>query len=390
MRRTAATLLALAALSISPLHAQYRLHSWENFESGFLDPAMMHLHNSSPETTRVVDLKSIGDPAILEGAAAGECGKFALEVRTDKARRFIGLASPTHLIRSKLGEKGKALFQADFYLKGHVNIGHTVAIAAVASTPEAPLKKGLGVWTLYRFGVLQQQKTYFSFTNATPKPAIYLHQSLAEIVPANEGWHRLQLLFEGDKTVSCYVDGRPTSFSPIVEGTFEKIHPGLIVTAPEDAPLVAYIDNLSIQWTPDADAPMPESPWVPSTAPAPVVAGGPTWSKDYDATLGQARQSGKPVLAMFYNPTSIACQQLMNDVLARDHVAHADLGRFELVKIDINQLKGGSLAEKLGVTRVPTFVALGADGAERARVVVAKDDRWSQIGPQLAKAHGGN
>lgn len=389
MRRRVASLLAIAALWASEGRCQYLLHTWEDFEAGTLSPKLVHLHNASPRNTRVVDLSTIPDPSIHQGPARLECGRFALEMKTDKTNRFLGIASPVTLTRARLGQHGKALFQADVYLKGHVNLGHTVAVAAIADSPQAPLVTGHKVWTLYRFGVLQQNKTYFSYTNSSPQPIIYLHQKLGEIVPVAEGWHRLQLVFEGDRTVSCHVDGRPTSFSPIVEGTFPALHPGMIVTAPEDAPLTVYIDNLSIQWTPEPGAPMPESPWVSSTALSAAPAGGPAWSVAPEAAMAEARKSGKPLLVMFYNPASIVCQDLMNGVFSSNRQAQQDLKKFELLKVDINQLRGGSLAEKFSVTRVPTFVVLGGDAKERGRVVASKDMGWSAIGAELKNAAGG-
>jgi hypothetical protein len=41
-----------------------------------------------------------------------------------------------------------------------------------------------------------------------------------------------------------------------------------------------------------------------------------------------------------------------------------------LLKVDVNQLGGGTLAQRFGIVRVPTFMVMGPDGKELKRIPV--------------------
>lgn len=375
-------------LAASPLAAQFQLHTWDSFESGSMAAGTLMLHYSKPENTRVVEYDKLGDPDMVTSAAKRECGRFGLQFTTDRTNRQLAVVSPVALNRKLLGEKGRALFQADIYIKGEADVAHTVAITAMGTTVESPLKAGAKSYTFYRFGILKNSRAYFSFSNNTPAPRIYLHQELSAIVPpeslASGGWHRFQLVLEGQQKVSCYVDGRPTSFSPLTEGTLTRLQPGIMITAPEDKPLTAFVDNLSIQWTPDPATPMPESPWLPSSMAN--TSTGQTWSIDLAEALAASRASNKPMLAMFFSPFSVACQQLNNDIFQHTAEAPATLEKFSLLRVDVNQLQGGTLSRKFNVTAVPTLLVLTPDGKEKARLTPTKDTKWAEIGPVLEAA----
>ncbi|MDK2971909.1 MAG: Thioredoxin-like [Candidatus Sumerlaeota bacterium] len=372
-------------LLTAPGHAQYLLHTWENFESGVIPPSLIMTHNATAENTRVIDLTRLNDPDILKGAAREECGRFAVGFQTDPKQRFLGLVSVAKMDRSRLGAGGKALFQADVYLKGHTSATHTVAVLALAEPPEGATPSGSSLWRMYRFGIISQKKTYFSFTNATPEPQVYMHQDLREVIPINSGWHRIQLVFEGQSEIACYVDGRRTVFSPITDRTFPIIQPGVLITAPEDAPLFAIVDNISIQWTPDPNTPMPESPWVGSSESAALPSGVTIWPTSPEQSWAESKRTGKPLLVMFYNHASRSYQSLVNNVFSGNETAKQNLERFVLLRVDVNQLRGGALASKFTVTRVPTFVVLGPDGRERMRIVANTNPDWRKIWPELEK-----
>lgn len=377
----AGAILCLAATAL----AQYQVHTWESFESGSLPPEMILLFRSKPENTKVVDYTTLGDPDILKGIAATECGRYGVEFRTIEADRFLSIVSPVSLDRRQLGDKGKALYQADFYIKGPAEVTQTVAVAAITSTEKAKIEPGKDIWTLYRLGMLQNQKTYFAFANAKPQPDIYLHQPLSGLMTTIEGWHRFQLVFEGQTNIHCSIDGVPTAFSPVAEPTFSILQPGIMVTSPADKPYVCYIDNLSIQWTMDEAAPLPQSPWVATSADPNSAAGGSSlnWFTNPEEAWATAATTKHPVLMMLYDPSSLAYQELSNNTFRSNPAAQESLRRFTLLRVDVNQLRGGVLSRQFGVFRVPTFIVVGFDGQEKAKLEANKNPSWAEIGPAL-------
>jgi hypothetical protein len=212
---------------------------------------------------------------------------------------------------------------------------------------------------------------------------------MGELVQTLEGWHRFQVVVEGQNNIHCAVDGRTTAFSPVTESTFTVLQPGIMVTAPAAIPFTCYADNLSIQWSMDVNAPLPLSPWsapfVPSAAPA--APGTPTldWLADANDAWYKSQQDQRPILMMLYDPNSLAYQELFNNVFRLNTAAQELLARFTRLRTDVNQLGGGTLARQYTVVRVPTFIVLGLDGKEKGRVEANKNPDWTVIGPTLER-----
>jgi len=366
--------------------AQFNLNTWMNFEGGTLPADVSLMHNAKPQNTRVVEYAALGKPAIIEGRASAEVGRYGLEMKTDAASRFLCVMAASTLQRAKLDETGRALFQADIYVDGQSDLGHTMAVVGLGVDPAAKPKAGSHFWKLYRFGVLGADKAFFSFTDGSPAPKIYLHEKLSAIAPAaSQGWHRFQFVVEGTKSISCYVDGVRTSYSPIAEATFQTLQPGILVGAPANAPMTVYVDNLSIQWTMDPATPMPASPWMDQQE-VEQAAGRLLWETDYAAAAAKSKESGKPLLVLFYLPGNAAFQELTNNILQNSEEAQSILQPYVPVRVDVNQLSGASLSRQFSIRRVPTLLAIGADGKDHGRVEMLQGERWSSLRPKMQAA----
>jgi thiol:disulfide interchange protein len=91
----------------------------------------------------------------------------------------------------------------------------------------------------------------------------------------------------------------------------------------------------------------------------------PGWSQDYQATLDRSRAEGLPLLLRFTATWCGPCQQMERYVLPDPRVVQT-VSRFAAVSIDVDAQP--SLAQKYGVTAIPTFIVLSPTGAEVARL----------------------
>lgn len=391
----------------TPLFAQYYVESWENFESGYFPETLERTHKSTPENTRVVEYASLNNPELLRQPAPRECGRHGLLFHTEGQDRFLGVTSRIALLRNRLGEKGRALYQADFFLSAEKITNSTVSVLAIIGAGKTR-STTQETWTFYRLGILQNEKIFFSYSNQKPQPFVYLHEPLETLLTQPTGWHRLQIIFEGQKTILGCMDGKTTRFSPVVEGTIENLQAGIMVTSPADAPFTCIVDNLSIQWTPE-DVPLPDSPWLHDSAAVPansdagaILASAPVsaspapnnrfgeaviaeWQTEPDEAWAQAYARQRPILLLFYAPKNLSSQLLFNQTLQTDELARGILRDFVCLKVDVNQLRGGMIAKKFGVFRVPTFLVLGPDGHPRAQMMYDKSINATALARELQK-----
>jgi hypothetical protein len=75
-------------------------------------------------------------------------------------------------------------------------------------------------------------------------------------------------------------------------------------------------------------------------------------------------------------------------MISSDLSARNFLRQFVLVCIDVNQLGGGVLAQKLNVFKVPCFAMFDFNGNELARVYFQDDMKWQDIQKALNPAKG--
>jgi hypothetical protein len=335
-------------------------------------------------------------PGILDGIARTECGRYGLLFETNDDHRFLSLASPIALDRKQLGERGKALIQADIYIPD--NDPNIPSMAVLATAPKEPDKKE--IWQFYRLGLLGGDKIYFSFTNKESQPTIYVHEFVDKTSLKIPGWHRFQIIFEGQEKIICAVDGKATKFSPVPEPTLTLLQAGLMVTKAADKKgSRAYVDNLSIQWTTE-DVPLPDSPWaapVPTTTPPAAFPAAPgfaapadppahlEWMASPEEAWERCVQQQRPLLIMFYAPRATTYQRF-EQILASDPSAQNLINQFVPLKIDVNQLRGGTIAKQFVVFKVPTLIVIDPLQRERARVLFETNSTWQGVAAELQKA----
>src|SRR5690606_35082991 len=94
---------------------------------------------------------------------------------------------------------------------------------------------------------------------------------------------------------------------------------------------------------------------TPAAPTAPIV-----WHDPLEGwQLATAEQ--KPLLVYFYAPRLNTTTQL-NQIFASEPEARALAAGHIATKIDVNQLEGGTYAQRFNVTRVPTILLIGNDG----------------------------
>jgi hypothetical protein len=367
-------------------------------------------HNADSQTLRLGNWPTINRAGLTAGIARTEVGSHGLifaPVKGDKPH--VSVIATTFMDRRRLQPGWKALYQADFFLEEPGKVTPTVALLAI--TPREDTKFS---YNFYRFGVLEGgDRLFFSFSNATPEPVLFHSQPLSDFNLQRPGWHRFQIIFDGPDKIICAIDTIQTNFSPIVESTLTMMHPGLMVTS-QKSDLPMFVDNLSIQWTNEPNAALPESPWQASLAERPRVAAGSrttttpgtgstapagtaaqaaapiygegsrlNWHTDPQAAWRAAQASGRPLLVMFYAPR-IGPSLYLNTITPAGAETEALFNRFELLKIDANQLAGGKIAGDYRVHRLPTFVAIGQNSQEKGRALVVNNvTTWVDLSSQL-------
>lgn len=380
MHKVFARILALClSMAAAEGHAQYyNIHTWESFESGM--PTNLALgHQADSTSAMLFPYATPGTaPEIRAGVAALECGSFGLGIFPSAEKKHLSVFSPASLDRTRLGEKGRALYQADLYLPAEGQPVPFFALLAAVPTPDNKLS-----YQIYRFGIMEGgKKLFFSYIvdEKTP-PTIFEMQSLKEFPLKRPGWHRFQIIFAGQEKIVCAVDQVPTKFSPIVEGSLKKLNPGLMVTYSKD-PTPCLADNLSIQWSPE-DVPLPVSPWVtrPVEKGTHLIGNGSPlqWFDDPKQGWKVASAQKRPMLVMFYSPNVIPYQYLQS-ICPSDDATRDFLAQYVLIRVDANQLAGGTLAQKMKVQRLPTLMLLGPKGAEINRVSIMRGEtKWEDV-----------
>lgn len=417
VRRGATLALALGGvffLLSTPLPAQYQVFAWESFETGLFPSSLARMHQATPLSVMLLDYASPGLPAELRAEPAPqECGRQGLKFQTRKGQEFLSVVNQMSLDRTRLGNTGRALYQADFFVPPTTADSPNVAILAMARTEGAG---GVGSWKFYRFGLRggSARKVFFAYSTGADEPALAFEESADALITKRPGWHRFQIIFEHQDKIYCCIDGKPTQFSPVRESTLKQLQAGIMVVSRENQEGIAYVDNLSIQWTPE-DVPLPDSPWsqlpptpVPSAlsiqaaGPAPSAAGagqpaqsgqpaaqpipeGLIWHHSPDQAWQASQTAKRPLLILFTTPRSKG-NQALEELLRTQATAREDLRGYVLLRVDVNQLSGGTLAQKYILYKFPCFVILRPDGTEADRMAFDNAASWQTIAPKLRAA----
>jgi len=434
-----ASLLALAVA----LPAQYQVYQWASFEDGRLPADAAPIGKQFQQSVAVVDLNSVAatmPPEFRAGKSSSETGRFGMALNHGKDFWFNGAASGVTMDRGALGATGRALYQADFYLPPSDEPLPNLAVCAMVPMQPGEDRPN----TFYRFGITKNKIVYFSYVTLGETTAkVFQADGAMALRLGRPGWHRFAIVFEGEETIRCYVDGQEASFSPLKEASLRQLQVGIVLIDSDlkDGTYTAYADNLSIQWTTE-DVPLPDSPYLapgqapatvltmasplatPSLAapaqavtsiPAPTPAGGGntySWGQAtsatptpspvpsaapisnapantapiqwYEAEDGWALASNekKPMIVYFQAPRLPATIRL-NEIFQSDPEARGYVNRYIPVIIDVNQLQGGMYASYLNVTRVPTLIVFDGAGKETGRATFTARDSWSAVVQQL-------
>lgn len=401
-------IVALLMLGTSAATAQYQVYAWYNFDDGRLDAKAVPLGRNAAQRVAVMAYpQGLGAPTgLYDALTAREIGGAGLLLKTEtdpnSPNHTVGLASNVILQRSRLGRTGRALFQADFFIPPQPQIAPSLAVLAMA-----PLEPGRSTpSTFYRFGIAANRDVYFSLIAQGGTAPLYMNdKTLFNKLPRG-AWHRFAIVCEGEQTIRCYVDGREASFSPLQDNSLQNLQVGVML-ADKSNVYSAWVDNLSIQWTHE-DVPLPDSPWLwtwPGGPPRPalpgVVAMGSNGSDRvpatphpgfappsgqvvwFDAADGwdQSQKQQKPMLVYFQAPHLPVTRQL--EQLLQTDAAKAYLARHACVKVDVNQLHGGTYAERFKIFKVPTMIVFDMQGNETNRAVFNKNDTWPSFEAKL-------
>lgn len=91
------------------------------------------------------------------------------------------------------------------------------------------------------------------------------------------------------------------------------------------------------------------------------------WRADYDAALGEAKKTGRPMVVEFYLEGCPHCQRLAKETHTDAQVAAALNERFVPVRLEGRQHM--DLVQKFGVRGAPTTLIVDASGKEISRMV---------------------
>jgi len=383
--------------------AQYMVFSWDSFEGARVPDTLQMKFQASPETVGAVDYAAPTAPSgIRNGIAQVECGRYGIAFAPTPDRKFVAVVNPLTLNRQRLGTTGKALYQADFFLPPEGQEVPTLAVLAVARDEQ----NRQSIWRMYRFGVYRNDNLFFAYADGDKQkgtPVLTRVQPMSDLNLARPGWHRFQIVFRGQEDIVFAVDGKETNFSPVKEASLTELQAGIMVTNSEDHMQVCYADNLSIQWTPD-DLALPDSPWTGGATAAAFTSASQTepggarsagggsgsgtgisWHASPESAWAECTTKKRPVLVLFYMKGARAYPAL-EQILTTDDSAQQLVSRFVPLRLDVNQLTGGSLAQKFNVFRVPAFLVVGENGTPKAQIVFDEKIQWPSVAAQLQQA----
>ena len=381
--------------------AQYNVHQWGSFEDGRL-PAACHVFGTDAEhRIRAVDLAAVPGMAseFRNARASSETGRYGLLMHIDpgadpKVSYTNGIVLNAVLDRDLLGARGRAIYQADIFLPPLEQFAPIAVLAAELTEPKDG--KYPSPRTFYRFGITSNKELYFSLAEPGKAAATIMKtdQELLAHTPL-PGWHRFSIVFDGKDAIRCFVDGREASFSPVTDTKLTKLAIGVML-ATKSKVFDAYVDNLSIQFTQDAEV-MPISPYSEgwkfpagpvsmrgATMPAAVVPtapGGGQWLEPAVAWT-TAQRENRPLFLYFYSPGASATEEL-EGIFRTNADAQSFVGKCACTRIDVNQLQGGMAARQYNVFKVPTLFLISSDAKSYKRSIFRRGEKWEKIVGEL-------
>lgn len=363
----------IVALSPSYSKGEYVSVSVENFEIGKdkWPETLFHGLHSSPLTTRVLNLaESEYGPLLQDGANREQVGDYGIEFSPLETDPHLTVTDQRPLLREKIGTTGAALIQVDFYFPEDTSTHSTMSILANGS------KEVTGAtYRFYRFGI-DRDRVFFSFTNGKSSPDIYLRQPLSDLNLVQPGWHRLQIIFQGEEDIFCAIDGQITSFSPIKEKTLQTLEPGLMVTRSRGGGEVSvYADNLGIWSTNDKNDDPPLSPWSNPESPLVPFQGlhlsswnldNLEWLTSASEAWKQASKENKVIFAFFHDSNESMKDDIIQ-ILNSEEATNIITQCVPLI-VDAGSTSGKALALRYNQIQYPSIVLINMDGTLRKSV----------------------
>jgi hypothetical protein len=387
----------------STAYATYRVSQWASFEDLQLPPGSRAFGKDLETRLAIPNIASddsLKGPSALGGGGPWELGKGALRMEakaggTSPKEYVVGLAVGTIQDRNALGDKGNALYQADFFIPK--NDAEMPSLAVLAMEPIAADQGTSGLpFNYYRFGITLGKSIYFSCVQDPDKAAAVYFNDSAMLKSLPRGvWHRFAIHLEGAETIHCYIDGKEPGFSPIKDTRLKQLQVGVML-AENKRSYTSYVDNLSIQlsdgpgnlprspfagsWPPDQAGGVKAAAAAPKSTPPPVQnssmpalsvinsASDIQWS-EAEMAWGQSLQNKKPMLLLFDSPETPASQKL-DGIIKSSAPVREFLSKHNCARLDVNQLHGGTVAKQYNVWRVPTVLIIAPEGNGGARKVL--------------------
>lgn len=376
-----------------PVPAQYQLYNWINFEKNKMPDSAVMLGNYYQKSLNVVDYSNVPNmpPQFHGGSYAREVGNYGLQLKGHPDIYIAGVADNIVLDRDRLGQRGRALYQADFYMPMPDKPFPSLAVLAMEPLP--PDKQTPQVF--YRFGFTRNRFLYFSMVVSGEEEArIFVNDTEFMNSIPRPGWHRFAIVFEGPNVIRCYIDGKEPSFSPLDESTIRRMQVGILL-AERDDEYMCYVDNLSIQWTPE-DVPIPQSPYLfswgegvpdqrsrpfqPVTSAQTPDASSTNKIQWYETSSGWSlSQSTKRPMFVYFHAPNVPAVQKLDRIFQSNPSAISLVNQYVPIKIDVNQLAGGDLARKFRIFKYPTVVILNHLGKETDRAIFGSFDTWDSF-----------
>lgn len=385
--------------------SQYSVYEWANFEDGKI-PSGAHIigQENNPRVSAVPYDKITGLPVEFN-TVTEERGHFGLQIQhaPEENVKFTqaGLCAGQVLDRDKLGENGRALFQGDFFIPRD---GTLPTLSIVAMMPPDDQQAGQAAQYIpgltkgfYRFSIMRKDRAMVLTVQRpddTGPKFLGTDNDLLKLAPL-PGWHRFAIAFEGREDIRCFIDGREAGFSPAKEGTLRKLIVGVIlVETPQNPEYVCYVDNLSVQVSQEAQD-IPESPynsgWTIPPGPAsrrgervvatPEVAKEDIWLEP-EAAWQKAQRDKVPFFLYFEVPGIPGCRAV-ESFFEKDPAARRFLQAHACARVDMNQLRGGTIAQSYDVFKAPTLMSVSPDAQRHKKVVYTTGDSWGQLEQSL-------
>jgi thioredoxin family protein len=370
--------------------AGYETLRMSDFENNALPDNYFSIGKSFKQSVTVVKYSQIPDapPNLYSGASGGSLGNYGLKLKAAPEIWITGLGDRSLLDRDRLGQNGKALFQADFYIPPQEEIIPSFAVLAM----DTAMSEDNTPRQFYRFGFTSNDRLYFSFVSMSEdKAKIFKHdKKIIGSIPRS-GWHRIAIVFEGSDTMHFYIDGREASFSPVKENTLRQLQVGIMLADKKNS-YECYVDNMSIQWTMDS-SPIPESPYSSSwrgskpkpvttrVIPLPFVSQGITWL-DPESGWNKSSSTGIPMMVFFTSPRVTASKKL-EKIFQTDNSAKIFAAKYIPVRIDVTNEQGRQLLSNFHIFKVPTIVLLDYQGQQTGKALFDEDDNWDSFVSKL-------